>query len=314
MSANAPQSAATQPGAPQSVPTTPAPAPGNGTPPRRPSPPPNGAVRPPGPVPPTAAAAPAPRKDFAISRGVVRRAHRIGIYGPGGVGKTTLASTIEQVTQKPVAFIDLDNGSEHLDVARISNISAWQELRGALHAPMWDNIGTIVIDTATKAEELAVQHTLAHVMNDKGKQVSSVEGYGFGKGLQHVYETFLPIYADMDMHIRAGRNVVLICHECIATVPNPNGDDYIRYEPRLQSPTSGKASIRHRLKEWLDHLLFVGYDVATNDAGKGIGAGTRRIYSTEMPTHWAKNRDLGGTEFSFEPGELTLWQTMFASK
>jgi len=79
-----------------------------------------------------------------------------------------------------------------------------------------------------------------------GVAIRRLEDYGFGKGCQHVYETFLPLLSDLDQHVRAGRNVALILHDCTATVPNPKGEDYIRWEPRLQSPASGKASIRLR--------------------------------------------------------------------
>jgi hypothetical protein len=82
---------------------------------------------------------------------------------------------------------------------------------------------------------------------------------------------------------------VLICHDCTSTVPNPAGEDWLRYEPRLQSPNSGKASIRLRVREWADHVLFVGYDVAAKD-GKGKGSGTRTLYRAELPHCMAKSR------------------------
>ena len=34
--------------------------------------------------------------------------------------------------------------------------------------------------------------------------------------------------ADLDRHCRAGRHVVLICHDCTSTVPNPAGEDWLR--------------------------------------------------------------------------------------
>ena len=105
-----------------------------------------------------------------------------------------------------------------------------------------------------------------------------------------MFDTFLPLLADLDRHARAGRNVVLVCHDCTSTVPNPAGEDWLRYEPRLQSPNSGKASIRLRVREWADHVLFVGYDVSVGKDGKGRGAGTRTLYSAEVPHCMAKSR------------------------
>ena len=136
---------------------------------------------------------------------------------------------------------------------------------------------------------MAIADTLLNVVQD-GKKSTSVEGYGYGKGYGYVFDTFLPLLAELDRHARAGRHVCLICHDCTSTVPNPAGEDWLRYEPRLQSPSSGKASIRLRVREWADHVLFVGYDVAVTKDGKGQGAGTRTLYRAEMPHCMAKSR------------------------
>jgi len=245
--------------------------------------------------------------------------HRIGLFGPGGIGKTTLAAT----APGPVAFIDLDDSLPilrpslgDLDIRRVSGIAGWQDIRDALHSDGWDDVRTIVIDSATKAEELALDWTLRNVRHEKeGVVVRRIEDYGYGKGYQHLYETFLTLLSDLDQHVRAGRNAVLICHDCTATVPNPKGEDYIRWEPRLQNPSSGKASIRLRVREWLDHLLYVGYDVecAKHHHGKAQGHGSRTIYPQEMPWCMAKSRTLA------DPVELvqfdtTLWNKLLAEK
>lgn len=226
-----------------------------------------------------------------VKFGAINRAagHRIVIYGPGGIGKTTLCSQLPG----PVAVFDLDESLGKLGLEGmlpVDGIESWQDMRTALQSDGWDDVKTIVIDTATKAEELAVAHTLATVKHEKGHVLSSIEGYGYGKGFQHVFEVFLPLLADLDRHCRAGRNVVLVCHDCTSNVPNPAGDDWLRYEPRLQSPSSGKASIRLRIREWADHVLFLGYDVDVDKDGKGRGCGTRTIYTAELPHCMAKSR------------------------
>lgn len=242
--------------------------------------------------------------------------HRIVLFGPGGIGKTTLAAS----APGPVAFFDLDDSLPRLkqqladapaklDLRPVSGIRTWQNIRDALHADGWDGIRTIVIDSATRAEELAVEHTLATVPHEKGQRVQRIEDYGFGKGYSHVYDTFLTLLGDLDQHTRAGRHVILICHDCTASVPNPDGEDWIRYEPRLQSPASGKSSIRLRVREWADHVLFVGYDVAVKD-GKGSGSGSRTIYPNELPHCMAKSRTLS-QPLALSKFDSTLWTSLF---
>jgi hypothetical protein len=237
-----------------------------------------------------------PRAQVAFGKIATAAGHRIVLYGPGGIGKTTLAC----LAPGPVAFIDLDDSLPRLKgtlgerIPQVVPVETWADMRAALQADGWDGVKTIVIDSATKAEELAVAHTLANVLAE-GKKVNSVEGYGYGKGFGYVFDTFLPLLADLDRHARAGRNVILICHDCTSTVPNPAGEDWLRYEPRLQSPASGKASIRLRVREWADHVLFLGYDVAVNEDGKGCGSGTRTLYPAELPHCMAKSRTTGQT-------------------
>jgi len=241
--------------------------------------------------------APPPRKQVAFGQVSTTAGHRSVLYGPGGIGKTTLATQMPG----PVAFVDLDESlarlkgylTEHgsmTNIMPVAGVMTWTDLRAALQSDGWDKIKSIVIDTGTKAEELAVAHTLGTVPHEKGQKCNSVEDYGYGKGFGHVFDTFLPLLADLDRHCRAGRNVVIICHDCTTTVPNPAGEDWLRYEPRLQSPNSGKASIRLRVREWADHVLFMGYDLDVNKEGKARGAGTKTIYTSELPHFMAKSR------------------------
>ena len=222
--------------------------------------------------------------------------HRIVLYGPGGIGKTTLGASLASIG--PVAFVDSDDSLPRLRgqleasgirVPLLVPAHDWKSLRSALQSEGWGSTKNVVLDSITKIEEWCVAYVLANIKHEKGNKVDRIEDYGFGKGYQHIYETFLTLFGDLDRLSRRGMNVLLIAHECVANVPNPEGDDWIRYEPRLQNPSSGKASIRLRAKEWADHMLFLGYDVAV-DGGVGKGSGTRTIYTYELPFCMAKSR------------------------
>lgn len=223
-----------------------------------------------------------------------RSARRIVLYGTGGIGKTELAAQ----APGPVAFIDLDGSLPTLkpaleelgiveNIRPVTGINGWADLRGALNSDGWDGIKTIVIDTGSRAEDMCIQWVLENIKTEKGAVCHGIEDYGFGKGYTHVYETFMLLLSDLDRHIRAGRSVILICHDITASVPNPMGEDFIRYEPRLQAVN--KSNLRNRTKEWADFVLFASYDVAAKD-GKAKGIGTRTLYAAEMPHFMAKSR------------------------
>jgi len=236
-------------------------------------------------------------KKIAFGQIPESKGHRILLYGTGGIGKSTLSC----MAPGPIAFIDADESlgilksqlkESGIELPKVVSVHDWDSLRAAIQSDGWDSIKTIAIDTVTMVEQWTSEWVIKNVPHEKGAQVKikRIEDYGFGKGFQHIYDTFLKLLADLERHNRAGRNVILIAHECTSTVPNPRGEDYLRYEPRLQNPGSGKGSIRHKLKEWADHVLFLGYDVVVDDKGIAQGQGTRTLYSAELPFCMAKSR------------------------
>lgn len=241
-----------------------------------------------------------------IKRGRRVAAQRIEIYGPGGIGKSELCANMTQLGIEPL-FLDTDNETNHMDVARV-DVADWQSLRAAAqNKELVEPFGAVVIDNMSKAQQLAQEFAVANIPHEKGHPVTRFEDYGFGKGYSHVYELMLLLLGDLDAIVRAGKHIVLIAHDCVTQVPNPAGDDYQRYEPRLNDQKNG--NVRSRVKEWCDHMLYVGYDVFAKD-GKGKGAGTRTIYTTELPSWLAKSRYLSDP-IPYEKGSAELWKQLF---
>ena len=58
-----------------------------------------------------------------ITKGVVKSAMKVVIYGPEGIGKTTLASRFPD----PL-FIDAEGGTKFLDVSRTDRPLSWSQL------------------------------------------------------------------------------------------------------------------------------------------------------------------------------------------
>jgi hypothetical protein len=197
-------------------------------------------------------------------------------------------------------FLDVERSTRKLNVAFDEELRIapnWQMLRGKLAAieiAPPQGVKTIVVDTATVAEELAKEHVIAtrkaRRTNGPDIWVDSIEDYGWGAGWQFIYDEFCGLIADLDRIAAKGLHVCLIAHEVASPVPNPAGEDFIRWEPHLYSgDKKGRGSVRQLVKNWADHVLFIAYDINV-ESGKGQGSGTRSIYTQELPTHIAKSR------------------------
>jgi hypothetical protein len=246
-----------------------------------------------------------------VSRGHdTKTGEKVVVYGTGGIGKSELCSLLEKAGF-PTLFIDPEESTKKLDVARVVP-TTWDEARSVLHdMDLIRQYKAIVFDSFTKGEELAVAWTKANIQTEKGKYVRRLEDYGFGKGFTHVFETFLTLLGDLDAIARMGIHVIATCHDVVETVPNPDGENFLQYQPRLQSPPK-TGKIREKVREWCDHLLYIELDKFVED-GKATGSGSRTIYCTSAPTHWAKTRCL--TEpVPYPKGDYTIWNKIFGKE
>ena len=57
-----------------------------------------------------------------IITGKISRGQRVGLYGPEGIGKSSLAVRFP----KPL-FLDNENGTDQPEVSRVSGIHSWEE-------------------------------------------------------------------------------------------------------------------------------------------------------------------------------------------
>ena len=93
---------------------------------------------------------------FEITRGRVSLPQRVTVYGPGGIGKSTLCA----LAPNPV-FLDIEGGTNELDIARIAGLSNFASVRECMGSPAIDQFDTVVIDSITKLEELVTAHVIS---------------------------------------------------------------------------------------------------------------------------------------------------------
>ena len=217
-----------------------------------------------------------------ITRGKKQTALKVVVYGPEGVGKTTFASQFPGVV-----FIDTENGTSHMDVARTDSPVSWAELIAQVK---WfgehpDNVGTVCIDTLDWAEKMAIRDVC------EAKKITSIEEIAYGKGYVFVRDRFIQLLEELDKLREKGVNIVLTAHAQIKKFEQPDEmGSYDRFTLKLN-----EKNVSPLIKEWSDLLLFANFktDVVVSGDGKTKKArgGQKRVMYTQHSACWdAKNR------------------------
>lgn len=219
-----------------------------------------------------------------ITRGKIPCAKKVVVYGPEGIGKSTLASRFPN----PV-FIDTEGSTKDMDVARLDPPSSWsmllEEVRYIKQHP--ELCGTLIVDTADWAEMLCINHICSKNHKD------SVEEFGYGKGYVYVQEEFGRLLNLLEEVIAVGVHIVLTAHAKMRKFEQPDEmGAYDRWEMKL---SKGVAPM---VKEWADMVLFCNYktmvvnvDGQGTQKGKNKAQGGKRVMYTTHHSCWdAKNR------------------------
>lgn len=228
-----------------------------------------------------------------ITKGRIQSGQRVIIYGPEGIGKTSLAACFPN----PV-FIDTEGSTRNFDVARFPVPSSWEMLKSEAQYTVDHpaEVGTLVIDTADWAEKLCNQA----ICKKAGKQ--GIEDFGYGKGYVYTAEEFGRLLDLLDLAAMAGSHVVFTAHTQLRKVELPDDmGSYDKWELKCSKQLSPM------LKEWADLVLFCNYKtfIVKSESGKGKAQGGQRMmYATHHTTYDAKNRHGLPDEMPMEYGQI----------
>lgn len=219
-----------------------------------------------------------------ITKGKVRSAKKVVIYGPEGIGKSTFAAQFPD----PL-FIDTEGSTKEMDVARFDKPTSWEMLKAQIdYVKVNKPCRTLVIDTVDWAEQLC----LSAICDKHGKK--GIEDFGYGNGYVYEKEEFGSFLNLLEEVINSGVNVVLTAHAILRKFEQPDElGSYDRWELKLGKKTTNLIS--PLVKEWADMVLFANYktlSVAVDKEGKKHKAqgGRRIMYTSHHPCWDAKNR------------------------
>lgn len=214
-----------------------------------------------------------------ITSGIIPKAQRIVLYGPEGIGKSTLASRFPN----PL-FIDTEGSTARLNVRRMDRPESFAMLM-AQAKYVADNpqlCQTLIIDTADWAERLCSEAICA-----KAKK-SGIEDFGYGKGYVYLAEEFGKLLDLLTEVSERNIHVVLTAHAYMRKFELPEeAGQYDRWEMKLSK------KVAPLVKEWADAVLFLNYKTLTvqSDSGKvKAQGGSRVIYTSHHPCWDGKNR------------------------
>jgi len=226
-----------------------------------------------------------------VVKGKQARPHRVVLYGPEGIGKSSFGAGAPKAI-----FIPVEDGTSHLDVARFPKPESWKDVRAAVRelATAKHEYSTLVIDTLDAAEALLWRHMIERDVYADAKQkqkLRDIEDYGYGKGYAKALEDWRGLLKDLELlQQQRGMGVVLIAHAHVKSFKNPAGDDFDRYELKMHAKAGGL------FKEWCDSLLFANYETfARKDADnprrvRGLDTGARLIFTERRASYDAKHR------------------------
>lgn len=231
----------------------------------------------------------------SIQTGIAANPPVITIHSDTGIGKSTFAAN----APNPI-FIPTENSLGKLPVARFPVCGTYEDVMNSTAVLLNDkhNYLTAVYDTLDWFEPMVWNYLIRMQPNDdKGRAVTNIEGYNYGKGFKYALDYWNDFISLTD-RLRFERNmmIIYIVHSTIRKVTPPDMESYEMYMPKLQD--SEKTSAKDKIVEHSDVVLFANWRVALTDEklgfgntrNRGVGSGERVVYTEQRPAYEAKNR------------------------
>ena len=257
------------------------------------------------------------------------------LAGKGGTGKTTAA------LMKPgeTAFFDLEGtlptlkkrlmeiAPERIDHIHVAPFKAkgdetdFETLCALVEADGYDGMDTVVIDSHSVVQEILKPYTFKTTpyKDSKGNKppCSSTEDYAFGTFPAYARNNYTRLWNALQNHKRAKRDVIIIAHAIMETIPDQNMNDMKQWQFDCYTAKSGKDALREFMFNGADQVWFMDAGLRRSVEGNGAqkkvktedaASGGRFLHITAEPLIQVKSRSYCGESPLFIPdGETIPW-------
>lgn len=218
-----------------------------------------------------------------IQTGVIHKAPRIIVYGPHGIGKTSLGAGAPNAILVPT-----EDGADEIGIPRFPLCRSFEDMMQALSELAYEEheFSTVIVDSLDWAERLVWDYTC------RQNNWASIEQPGFGKGYVEALKNWFDFIGMINEIRNRGVGIVMLAHAEVKRFDDPTTDGYDRYQPALHKAASAK------LQEAADAVLFMSWKIVTAETKegfgrkitKGKGSGSRLLFTEERPAALAKSR------------------------
>lgn len=242
----------------------------------------------------------------SVQRVKQRKPDRIVYYATHGIGKTSLAAG----APSPI-FLQTEDGFGDIEANTFGILRSYSDVMeaiGELYSRDHE-FKTVAIDSADWLEPLIWAETC------RANGWGSIEDPGYGRGYNAATDLWRTVFDGLNaLRDERGMTVIILAHTEIRKIEPPDNNSYDRYQPKLHKGASAL------LQENADTVLFGNYRVTLikenskdkNSRERAVGGGQRVIYTTERPSHMAKNRWKMPDQISLpdDPEPVALWNTI----
>lgn len=261
---------------------------------------------------------------MAISLASLKRAGaepkppRMLFYGVPGIGKTNIAAGAPH----PI-FIQLEDGMRNQrlsDIPTFGLLSTYGEVSEAIGSLVTEDheFKTAVFDSIDWLEPIIWKETCAR------NGWANIEEAAYGKG----YIAALDVWREFldgcnALCYEKGISTIFLAHHYVRRFSAPDTEPYDRYDIKLHESRQGNGA-SPLIKEHAEYIFFMNYRVSIVKDGtaqqkkkgegnaRGVGGGSRVVYTEERPAFLAKNRDDMPDSIQLPDDPSLAWSTVAA--